>query len=234
MALGTIDGDEAARADGFTSTFYIKAWSIAKKEVIEAVQSFFRGLNMPKYFALSTVTLIPKDEQENSWDKFRSIALTYLTSKLISKIIIYRLQSILPRIISSNQSAFVKGRQTTDKVLLTQELILDIDKPCRVGNLMFKLDLSKAYDTISWRFILTVLKAKGFNFNFCMIIQRLLQISYYTILVNGSSTGFSPTIFILARDYLSKLLDQAYLSHEHKRFANKINLILVILSMLMM
>ncbi|XP_020598402.1 uncharacterized protein LOC110037991 [Phalaenopsis equestris] len=62
------------------------------------------------------------------------------------------------------------GRQITDNVLLTQKLILDIDRPFRAGKLMYKLDLFKAYDTINWNFILQILQARTFNNHFCQMI----------------------------------------------------------------
>ncbi|XP_020592738.1 uncharacterized protein LOC110033176 [Phalaenopsis equestris] len=52
-----------------------------------------------------------------------------------------------------NQSAFIRDKGIVDNVLLAQELVLDLDRINRGGNLIFKLDSKKAYDTISWKFI---------------------------------------------------------------------------------
>ncbi|XP_020598165.1 uncharacterized protein LOC110037794 [Phalaenopsis equestris] len=65
-ALCSIDGDKVAGADGFTSTFYIKTWEVIKFNVVEAVQAFFRGEDMPHYFAQSTITLIIKGDQKSN------------------------------------------------------------------------------------------------------------------------------------------------------------------------
>ncbi|XP_020579264.1 uncharacterized protein LOC110023943 [Phalaenopsis equestris] len=42
-----------------------------------------------------------------------------------------------------------KGREITDNILLAQEMIEDLDKKCRGGNMVLKLDIKKAFDTIS-------------------------------------------------------------------------------------
>ncbi|XP_020591767.1 uncharacterized protein LOC110032464, partial [Phalaenopsis equestris] len=54
------------------------------------------------------------------------------------------------------------GRGVTDNIMLAQELILDIDKKCRGGNMVTKLDIRKTYDSVSWEFILNILKARVF------------------------------------------------------------------------
>ncbi|XP_020592991.1 uncharacterized protein LOC110033374 [Phalaenopsis equestris] len=88
-ALCCFDGDKVVGADGFNSTFYIITWEVIKFYVVEAVQAFFRGEDMPHYFAQSTITLIPKGGQKSNWDHFRPISLTTVLSKLISKLLVF-------------------------------------------------------------------------------------------------------------------------------------------------
>ncbi|XP_035542978.1 uncharacterized protein LOC118346079, partial [Juglans regia] len=47
--------------------------------------------------------------------------------------------------------------------LCSVELIHDINKPIRGGNIMMKIDFAKAYDTIDWGFLSHILKAFGFS-----------------------------------------------------------------------
>ncbi|XP_020595496.1 uncharacterized protein LOC110035584 [Phalaenopsis equestris] len=75
-ALCSIDGDKVAGADGFTSAYHKKTLEVVKFDIVETVQAFFRGEEMPHYFAHSAITLIPKRNQKSSWDHFRPISLT--------------------------------------------------------------------------------------------------------------------------------------------------------------
>lgn len=55
---------------------------------------------------------------------------------------------MLPKILSKEQSAFVKGRKTTDNISIAQERTCDLDKKVRGGNFILKLDMMKAYDRL--------------------------------------------------------------------------------------
>ncbi|PKU70362.1 Putative ribonuclease H protein [Dendrobium catenatum] len=84
---------------------------------------------MPRFFTSMAIVFIPKKDNPEHWSDFRPISLCYFFNKLTSKIIAHRLGSLLPNIISPNQSAFVKGRLISDNILLTQELVHDLNSP---------------------------------------------------------------------------------------------------------
>lgn len=73
------------------------------------------------------------------------------------------LERLLPRLISPNQSGFVKARSITYNVLLAQEIIVDIRLRGKPANVVIKLDMSKAYASTNWRFLIKVMKKMGFN-----------------------------------------------------------------------
>lgn len=57
---------------------------------------------------------------------------------------------IHPKIISPQQGAFIKWRENSDNINLAQEVIKGIGRKDRGGNIVFKLDLEKAYDRLEW------------------------------------------------------------------------------------
>lgn len=67
----------------------------------------------------------------------------------MTKLLVLRLSALLFRIISSSQSGFVSDQMLHDNVLLVQELVHDINRRTRGGNIVLKLDMTKAYDRMS-------------------------------------------------------------------------------------
>ncbi|XP_075099052.1 uncharacterized protein LOC142175940 [Nicotiana tabacum] len=68
-----------------------------------------------------------------------------------------------PSLISPNQSGFVKGRSIFENILLTQEIVTDIRLKGKPANVVIKLDMAKAYDRVSWKYLLHVLRKMGFS-----------------------------------------------------------------------
>ena len=97
--------------------------------------------------------------------EFRPISLSNVVYKLISKTLANRLKSVLPQIISENQSAVLSERLITDNVLVTFELMhyLDHKKEGKESFMAVKLDMSKAYDRVEWNFVEGIMKRLGFH-----------------------------------------------------------------------
>jgi hypothetical protein len=59
-----------------------------------------------------------------------------------------RLAKVIDKLISSNQSAFIEGRQLVDEVVAVNKII-DLAIESRKESLIFTVDFEKAYDSIS-------------------------------------------------------------------------------------
>lgn len=76
----------------------------------------------------------------------------------------------MKKLVSSNQSGFVKESLITESILLAQEIIHNISKTNKSGNIVIKLDMSQAYDRMSWHFVILVLSKFGFSKPFTKLI----------------------------------------------------------------
>ncbi|XP_042033147.1 uncharacterized protein LOC121779791 isoform X2 [Salvia splendens] len=223
--------DSASGRDGFSSLFYQKCWDIISRDVMEAVVDFFQGAQMPRGIAATMIILIPKKKNPTKWTKYRPISLCNVSNKIISKLLTSRMAALLPVLTAPNQSGFVRGRLLSDNVLLAKEMFYEIGKCNPSPNLVLKLDMAKAYDRVQWPFLLKVLKRMGFSDLWLGMIERCVNPCWFSVLINGSPAGFfkssrglrqgdplSPSLFILAADYLSRLLDRLILGKKEMRF----------------
>ena len=113
---------------------------------MKAVQNFFFRGDIPRAVKATTIVLIPKVNSPQDFSQFCPISFCKFFNKIISKILVDRLTTLLPYLISLPQSGFIKGRMISDNYLLAQEIISGISRKNRGGNVALKLDMAKAYD----------------------------------------------------------------------------------------
>jgi len=127
----------------------------------------------------------------------------------------------MQELISTCQSPFIKGRSIHDNFLYVRNLAQRFHRS-GMPSLLFKLDISKAFDSVCWDYLLSLMQHRGFPHRWINWIAAILSTSTSTILVNRTPTEhiqhsrglrqgdpLSPLLFILAFDPLHRLLLKA-------------------------
>ena len=173
-----------------------KYWDTVGSQVIAAVQSFFRDGCLLKQLNHTFITLIPKRLGACNFNHFRPISLCNFYYKIISKILV-----------------------------MAQEVVHSFNQMKRKkGYVGFKLDFKKAYDSLEWEFILSMLRAMGFDQKVIMLIHQCISIVHYTHLLNGTKSSsiepsrglrqgdpLSPFLFIMCADVLARMINREVL-----------------------
>jgi hypothetical protein len=67
------------------------------------------------------ITLLPKKEDAMNIRDYRPISLVHSFAKLVTKLLANRLAGRLDQLVSSSQSAFIKGQFIQDDFMLVQQ-----------------------------------------------------------------------------------------------------------------
>lgn len=126
--------------------------------------------------------------------EYRSISVCNVVYKLVSKVLNNRLRKFLPDIITVNQSVFVPRRLLTHNVLIAFELFHYMKNLKHVeGCMALKLDMSKAYDRIKWKFLEATMLKFGLDRDWCERVMECVRTFSFSVLINGNPTNeFTP------------------------------------------
>lgn len=222
--------------DGYTVEFFKTAWPVLGNDFVIAIQSFFLKGFLPKGLNTTILALIPKKNEVRGMKDYRPISCCNVMYKVISKLMANRLKEILPESIAPNQSAFMKDRLMMENLLLASELVKDYHKESISSRCALKIDISKAFDSVQWSFLINILKAIQIPDIFIHWIELCIGTASFSVQVNGELSGFfrserglrqgcslSPYLFVIYMNVLSCMLDKAALEKQfgyHPRCRN--------------
>ena len=135
------------------------------------------------------LSLIPKEVNPSSFDRFRPISLCNASYKIFSKLLANRLKTLLGKSISPLQGGFVKGRHILDNVIQVQES-MQFSFQRKEKGMLIKHDMANAFDRVKLYFLYSVLRSFGIILAFINLIKACTNKPWIVPLVNGRPTNF--------------------------------------------
>lgn len=175
--------DKSPGPDGWTIEFYLAFFELISQDLLSVIEEC--RISGSLYHAINStfIALIPKSDAPSSFDDFRPISLCNVLYKIISKIIANRLRPILSAHIAPHQFAFLENRQIHEAIGSAQEALHSIWSK-HLKSILLKIDLSKAFDRVSWLYIKMILIHLGFPNPFINWIMACITTPTFSILIN--------------------------------------------------
>jgi len=152
-ALKGFQNKKSPGEDGFTKEFCEAFFDLLGNALLESFNARFENGTLSVSQRRGIISLIPKDENNlTTLSNWRPITLLNVDYKILAKVIARRIESVLPKLIHSDQTGFINGRKIIGQnVRLLNDLleytevkkIPGIGLLSIIGNLRCQLDLHK-------------------------------------------------------------------------------------------
>ena len=192
QAIWDCDSYKSPGPDGVNFGFLKQFWSILKGDFMRFITEFHHDGRLPKGINTTFIALIPKVVSPQRLNDFRPISLVGCMYKVLAKLLANWLRSVIESVVSDCQSAFVKGKQILDGILVSNEAIDDARR-LETEMLLFKVDFEKAYDSLDFNYLDVVMKKMNFPTLWRKWMSECVGTATTSVLVNGSPMEEFPT-----------------------------------------
>ncbi|CAN1745807.1 LINE-1 retrotransposable element ORF2 protein [Linum perenne] len=223
--------DKAPRPDGLNPAFIQSFWEVMGKEIANDCRSWLAEKAIPVGVRATNIVLLPKKDNPTRMTYLRPILLCNVRYRILAKALANRLREIMEDIIPEEQSAFILGRSIVDNVLIAVETLhaLNLRRSAKVGVVALKVDISKAFDRVEWRYLEAIMLKMGFDPRWVELMMLCVRSVKYSVLINTHKTEsfvperglrqgcpLSPFLFIICAEGLSSMIRrESDLGHIH-------------------
>ena len=215
--LRELNNGSSPGLDGLSTEFYKVFWCKIAKLLVSSFNFSFDKGSLSYSQKLAVITLIHKGKElpKNKLSNWRPISLTNTDYKILAKTLALRVVGVIDKIVGKDQCAYVKGRQITDNLRTIDDVIEYLKYKNKPGVLL-AIDFSKAFDSISRKFMINAFKKFGFGVQFTKWVQIIMSENRSSIGYNGWVSGtfkvergirqgcpFSPLAFIIGIEFLA-------------------------------
>ena len=137
------------------------------------------------------ISLIPKKDNDrlriNIW---RPISLLTTDYKLITKCLSKRILKVIDKLISSDQTGYLKERYIGENIRTVHDVITYLHER-KLSGMLLLIDFEKAFDTVKWS---AIDKTLSF-FNFGQSFRNWIKVIYHNVQSAVLNNGYISNFF---------------------------------------
>ena len=212
-ALGKCNRGSCPGPDGLSFYFYRQLWDILGPYLVDYMNALGEETD-PAVSHLAHISLLHKQGDKDLLNNKRPISLINTDDRILDQALNMRLCFKLLKLTHPSQTGFVPTRWIGDNIEAVQQVLDE-----GAGGMLAFLDFEKAYDRLSHKYILAVMKNAGLGPRFSRWTMRSLSKASARVVMNGwisesfsiqrglrQGSPLSPSLFALCIEPLAALL----------------------------
>ena len=170
-----MENNKSPGNDGLSKEFYECFWNEIKNPFLASIHRAFLNQELSSSQKQAVIKMLGKKDKDKRFIKnWRPISLLNTDMKIISKVLSTRIKNVLPFLISSSQTAYVKNRFISESGRVISD-ILEISNLLALEGFLVTVDIEKAFDLVNHYFLLQILRKFGFGIDFISCIETILN-----------------------------------------------------------
>ncbi|KAI5692524.1 hypothetical protein M8J77_008381, partial [Diaphorina citri] len=146
----------------------------AKRTLYMIINKMYETGTIPSDFAKCIIIPIPKKAKAQTCEQFRTLSLTSHASKILTRIVLRRIEKNIDNYLTDDQFGFRRGMGTREAIITLRQVIEKRNKKGKPTYISF-VDLEKAFDNVNWTKMFELMKKIGINFKDRQIIHSLYK-----------------------------------------------------------
>ena len=156
-SLKSMDNNKSPGNDGLSKEFYECFWDEVKNSLLASIYKEFLNQKLSTSQKQALIKILEKKNEDKRFIKnWRPVPLLNKNMEIISKVLSTKIKGVLPYLISSNQTAYVKNRFLSENGRLISD-ILEIAKTIALEGYLVTIDIEKEFDSVNHCFLLQIL-----------------------------------------------------------------------------
>ena len=165
---------KAIGADSVINEFLKYGGSEVRNKLLKITNTIFEKGEVPNDFSKTLIKLLYKKSDKNECHNYQDISVVPVDSKLLSNMILFRLEDTVDKVLREGQCGFRKGIGCVAQVF-TLWLIIDKSLCGQTPLFLSFIDYEQAFDSVDRRGLAKVLSLRGVPDKYIKVICAMYE-----------------------------------------------------------